>query len=798
MQLRLSSRLIISVSLIVGLMLSLFIWNSSKLTLNSQKEQLKQYIDDQADILSVALVSGLANNDQDLLNEIVKRLRNNPNIIYLIVYDNQQQVKAAFSPEHHPYKHTYNSQGILDKNAVDLTLPLEQKGISLGEVHLGYSIKNLIEKTRITKMINIGIALSGLLITILLTALLSFYITRGLRWLEAGARAMEKNDLQFRIPLNSRDEIGNVARSFNALAEHLQQASKKLNSEYSLLESEKHRMETLLNSVNAVVLEMDPHSKDFLYVSQEAETLLGYSCQQWLETGFWEHHLHPDDTDWVISTINEQLSETGDFSLDYRLRHCNGEYIWIRSIHSLSYDPDMQLHYRGLFLDITQEKKSEQRILYLANHDSLTGLHNRNHFQEQLTHQINYAVRFNLESTLLFIDLDQFKYINDTLGHQSGDKCLITAAQTLQASLREVDIIGRLGGDEFGIILPRTDENGALKVAHNLLENLAKQTLFPDKLSVTLSASIGITLFPTHSDSPSELLAQADAAMYTAKRDGRNRAHVYSDQDKELLNMQTKIQWESRIRHALDNDLFVLHYQPIVDLRTHRIAHYEALLRMQDEDGQLIYPSDFLEIAERFGLINDIDKWVLNKSIQVQGETRHNPEPVTLAVNLSGRHFGSTEFIDLVKDALKKYHADPHSLIFEVTETAAVENFSQAKSFINALRSLGCRFALDDFGMGYSSFQYLKNLPVDMVKIDGNFVRNLHNNHDDRVIVKAMCELARGMHIHTIAEFVENEEIMILLQEFGIDYGQGFYIAYPEAKFKPQTTDSLITKNASG
>ncbi len=783
MQLRLSSRLIIGVSLIVALMLSLFIWNSAKLTLNSQKEQLKQYIDDQADILSLALEPGLAQNDQTLLNEIIRRLKNNPNIIYAVVYDNQKNVKAAFNLKNHPYSPAYNSQTILSRDSVDLDLTIKRKGKPLGEVHLGYSVKNLIKKTRASKMVNIAIAIVGLLITMLLTTLLSLYITRGLRWLEAGTRALEKNDLQFRIPLNSNDEIGRVARSFNALAEHLQQASIKLKSEHTILESEKRRMETLLNSVNAVVLEIDPDSKNFLFVSQEAEKLLGYACEQWLKPGFWEKHLHPDELDWVVNTINEQLTETGSFSLDYRLRHRSGEHIWIRSIHSLGYDNNQKLHYRGLFLNITQEKKSEQRILYLANHDSLTGLHNRNHFQDQLTHQINYAVRFKLEGSLLFIDLDQFKYINDTLGHQSGDKCLISAAQVLQASLREVDFIGRLGGDEFGIILPRTNTEGALKVAQNLLENLARQTLFPDKLSITLSASIGITLFPTHGASPSELLARADAAMYTAKRNGRNQVHVYSEADKELLNMQTKIHWESRIRHALDNDLFILYYQPIVDLRTNHITHYEALLRMQDEDGSLIYPSDFLEIAERFGLISDIDKWVLNKSIQVQGETRRGPEPVTLAVNLSGRHFGNTEFVQLVKDALKKYNADPHALIFEVTETAAVENFAQAKSFIESLRNLGCRFALDDFGMGYSSFQYLKNLPVDMVKIDGTFVRNLHQNHDDRVIVKAMSELARGMHINTVAEFVENEEIRRLLQEFGIDYGQGFHIAHPEPDF---------------
>ncbi|HFQ14120.1 MAG TPA: EAL domain-containing protein [Gammaproteobacteria bacterium] len=786
MQLRLSSRLIIGISLIVGIMLSLFIWNSARLGLNSQKEQLHRFIDEQSELLSIALEPGLANNDQALLDEVVNRLKHNPNILYAIVYDREQKVRAGFSLNRHPYSHAYDAAGILTHDSVDLTLPVTRHGEALGEVHLGYSIRNLIDESRRAKLINISIAFAGLLIAMLLTALLSVYVTRGLRWLEAGAQALEQNDLQFRIPIDSRDEIGNVARSFNALADHLQDASRQLESEHRRLESEKQRMETLLNGINAVVLEIDPASKDFLFVSQEAEKLLGYPRARWLEPGFWEQHLHPDDRDWVINTINEQLTETGDFSLDYRLRHHNGDYIWIRSIHSLSYDRDERLHYRGLFLDITQEKESEQRILYLANHDSLTSLHNRNHFQEQLEHQINYAVRFNLDGALLFVDLDQFKYINDTLGHQSGDKCLIAAARALQDSLREVDFIGRLGGDEFGIILPRTDHQGALKVARHLLDNLGRQTLFPDQLSISLSASIGIALFPQHGSSPSELLARADAAMYTAKRNGRNQAHVYSEEDKELLNMQTKIHWESRIRQALEKDDFILHYQPVVDLRSGQVAHYEVLLRMRGDNGKLIYPADFLEIAERFGLISDIDKWVLTRTIQVQGESQRRQAPITLAVNLSGRHFGSNEFVHLVRDSLARHNADPHRLIFEVTETAAVENFTQARNFIESLRNLGCRFALDDFGMGYSSFQYLKNLPVDMVKIDGNFVRNLHTNHDDQVIVKAMSELARGMHICTVAEFVENEEICVLLKEFGIDYGQGFHIAHPDAEFVPR------------
>lgn len=261
--------------------------------------------------------------------------------------------------------------------------------------------------------------------------------------------------------------------------------------------------------------------------------------------------------------------------------------------------------------------------------------------------------------------------------------------------------------------------------------------------------------------------------------------------DDTLMQMHAKVHWEDKIHRALAEDRFTLHYQPIVNLKTHEVIHYEALLRLKDQDGSLIYPHAFLDTAEHFGLIRDIDKWVLRHAVKKQAESIKNGNPISIAINLSGRNFGHSDILQHLQLALDEFDADPHALIFEVTETAAVENFGRARSFIESLRSLGCRFALDDFGVGYSSFHYLRNLPVDMIKIDGSFVRNLHLNQFDRIIIKAISDVANGLAILTIAEFVENEEIQNLLLDLGIEYGQGYQLAMPEEECVAQQPSGL-------
>ncbi|HKJ71109.1 MAG TPA: GGDEF and EAL domain-containing protein, partial [Gammaproteobacteria bacterium] len=492
---------------------------------------------------------------------------------------------------------------------------------------------------------------------------------------------------------------------------------------------------------------------------------------------------HPADQEAFRETMVANTRQPGSFTHDYRMLHRDGQPVWVRAIHSVDPAEEGGLVLRGLLLDVTEEKLSEERIVYLADHDPLTGLFNRRRFQEELERQVAYARGYRHQGALIVLGLDQFKYINDTLGHRTGDHYLHSVASALTGSLSEVDVAGRLGGDEFGIIRPKADMDQVQAIVADLQERLTDPQLTGGVAPTPVTASAGIVFFPEEGEAADDLLAKADVALHTAKEEGASRTHLFRGGDEALGRMQAKIHWEDRIRRALREDRFVLHFQPIFRLADGAVSHYEVLLRMIGDDGELIGPGAFLDTAEGFGLIRDIDHWVVTHAVHVQGRSRREGRPVRLAINLSGRHIGRREVLEWVTGALEESGADPEALLFEITETAAVENIAQAREFIESLRSRGCGVALDDFGVGLSSFHYLKNLPVDMIKIDGSFVRTLDRDAYDRTFVRAMSELAANLGITSVAEFVENEAIAQILRELGVDLGQGFYLARPGPDF---------------
>jgi len=795
MRLRLSTRLIVGVVLIEAALLTLLVWNSVRLINSSHAALLEQSTRQQTLLLANSLATGLAFDDRATLQDALSLLQNKKNLVYAAVYNRAGRLLASVGVPPAPgaqYHVDTSYKDALSDGVFDLKRVIEVSGQRLGELRVGYSISEVQQLTRTTRLQNTTIAALGLLVTVAATVLLGLLLTRNLRRLEAGAQALRRGELGHRIRIRSRDEIGDVADAFNQLAEHLEQTEAALQQEHGALEREKRHLDTLLNGIHAVVWEGDPTRSVFTYVSREAEELSGYSTDEWLQPGFCHRHVHPDDVEWVMEQYQHRAQHQGPLSLDYRIFAKDGRCIWIRDITTCEQDPDGGTIIRGLIMDITEEKAAEERILYLAEHDALTGLINRRRFQEELEQHIAYAQRYSHEGALLFIDLDQFKYINDSFGHQEGDRFLAQVAGRLGSSLRDTDLLGRLGGDEFGVLLPQTSQEDAVQVAGSLLNALSEKEveLFPGNRT-HVSASIGVALFPTYGSTAGELLARADTAMYAAKEQGRNRYHVFNEEDQNMARVFAKIHWEERIRQALSNGGFVLHYQPVVDLASGRISHHEALLRMRSEDGTLIGPGTFLGIAERFGLIRDIDHWVLETAIRMQGESIRKGKPVRVAVNISGRHFGHTDVLNLLQRAIAEHRADPGSIIFEVTETAAVENLADARVFIEALQQVGCRFALDDFGIGFSSFYYLKNLPVDFIKIDGSFVRNMHKDPADAIFVKTISELAHGLGIITIAEFVEHAEVVQALRGLGVDMGQGYYLGKP-AEAMIETLDPSI------
>ena len=429
--------------------------------------------------------------------------------------------------------------------------------------------------------------------------------------------------------------------------------------------------------------------------------------------------------------------------------------------------------------DISERKRFESQLQHLADHDDLTGLVNRRRFDEELKREIARTRRYGSVGSVLAIDIDHFKYVNDSLGHSAGDALIAAVAETLQTRLRETDVIARIGGDEFAVILPGVDEHGARLVASDLLDAVRRgiRVDLPRTLR-QITASIGVAPFARVADLTSEkLLGAADIAMYDAKEGGRDGVAVYSSAEGREGQMTTRLTWADRIRRALEEDSFVLHAQPILSLTGNHTPRHELLLRMVGDSGELILPSAFLNVAERMDLIQEIDRWVLRETSRLLGREQRAGHNIVLEVNVSAKSIGDPALADVIAQALEAGGADGSGLCLEVTETAAIVNIERAKRFAAKVAAIGCAVALDDFGAGFASFYYLKHLPIDYLKIDGEFIQGICESRTDQLVVKSLVEIAHGLGKCTIAEFVADAETLELLRQFQIDYAQGFFIA---------------------
>jgi diguanylate cyclase (GGDEF)-like protein len=429
--------------------------------------------------------------------------------------------------------------------------------------------------------------------------------------------------------------------------------------------------------------------------------------------------------------------------------------------------------------DVTERRSHEAELRHLADHDPLTGLLNRRSFERELERHVALVERYGSRGAALVLDLDHFKTINDTLGHGVGDELIVRVARALRARLRDSDVLARLGGDEFAVLLPEGGREEAVQVARDVLEAVRGQAVLASSGHARrASASIGIALFaPGGPMSGEAVLVEADLAMYEAKEDGRDRYAVAEGGGAQALG--ARISWADLIRDALEEDRFVLLAQPIVDVATGRIGQYELLLRMVDPSGELIAPGVFLPVAERFDLIGELDRWVVRRALAMLAEVRAAGHDITVEVNLSGRSTGDPELLALIEREVVATGVDPSRLIFEITETTAVANIPAAQEFASRLAELGCRFALDDFGAGFGSFYYLKHLPFDYLKIDGEFVRHCATDATDQLVIQAVVDIARGLGKRTIAEQAGDEATLALLRDLGVDQAQGYFLGRP-------------------
>ena len=465
-----------------------------------------------------------------------------------------------------------------------------------------------------------------------------------------------------------------------------------------------------------------------------------------------------------------------------RVLHADGHAVWMELVCSDLHDAAGEPARRIVqFVDLSERRRFEGQLRFLADHDPLTGLFNRHRFEEELDREVVAATRYGSRGAVLALGLDDFKYVNDALGHPVGDRLIVQVAGLLKARMRESDTLARLGGDQFALILPHVGRAQALAVAEQLRGVIAHQAGVPGHKPLPVRASVGVALYRHRPRklSSETLLVEAEIAMYDAKAAGRDRVVVYDGSSDGHERMQSRITWVERIRRALAEDRFTLRAQPIVALGDDTTERHELLVRMIGDSGELIPPSAFLHVAEQSALIQEIDRWVVERAIRLLAEHQSAGRDLCLEVNLSGKSVTDPRLPHVIGEALARTGADPRGLVFEVTETTAIVNVDRAKLFAQELNALGCRFALDDFGAGFASFYYLKHLAFDYLKIDGEFIRDLAASRTNQLVVQSLVAIARGLGKKTIAECVEDEATWRLLGRYGVDYAQGFLLGAP-------------------
>ncbi|CAB3792068.1 hypothetical protein LMG28138_03258 [Pararobbsia alpina] len=489
----------------------------------------------------------------------------------------------------------------------------------------------------------------------------------------------------------------------------------------------------------------------------------------------------PDALERVLRS--ERSAET---TTDIYLRGPANEKIWVERSVAAMHDAQARVIGSVIVLrDVTEKRKHAAQLSYKATHDELTGILNRGEFERRLSTLLDQSASAYSEHAVLFLDLDQFKIVNDTCGHAAGDDLLRSISATLMRGLRSADILGRLGGDEFGIVLTHCASTQALRIAEEIRRTIAELGFVWANRTFFTGVSVGLFTPPPGMRSLKDVMKAADIACYIAKESGKNQVQVFSRDDEALCARHNEMEWVERLKSAIRRDQFCLYTQKVVALGEARPAsdkHVEILLRMLDDDGQLIEPVAFIPSAERFGLMPEIDRWVIKNAFSALAEVMAaDPGSIhTWAINLSGASIGDDRFLAYIIEQQQMFGVPLSSVVFEITETAAITNFTKAAALISRLHELDCRFALDDFGAGMSSFTYLKHLSVDFLKIDGSFVKEILDNPSDKAIVESINQIGHALGKMTIAEFAESDEIVACLKSLGVDYAQGYAIGHPE------------------
>jgi diguanylate cyclase (GGDEF)-like protein/PAS domain S-box-containing protein len=586
--------------------------------------------------------------------------------------------------------------------------------------------------------------------------------------------------------ITARKQAERALRDANeALEQKVSERTAQLARANDVLETEKELFRVTLASIGDAVITTDA-AKRVTYLNKVAEELTGWTEAQARGMPLAEvfRIVHEGTREPAQDPVGVSIPVTGSVGPDnHTVLICrDGREISIdTSVAPIRFGNNTTVGAVLVFRDVTAQRKLAQQLSHQATHDTLTELVNRREFEHRLAHLLALASPY-APHALLYLDLDQFKVVNDTCGHAAGDDLLRQISALLRTKLRARDTLARLGGDEFGVLLEHCALPEAKRIANNLRELVHGFRFGWQDKSFHIGVSIGLVPLIQAGETASGVLSAADSSCYAAKEGGRNRVHVYQADDSVLAQRHGEMRWMPRIQQALADERFRLYYQPIVPIAPNALPgdHGEILLRMLDEQGQLVPPGAFLPAAERYGLMLAIDRWVVRKTLEALSAAPPRQGDVMYSINVSAQSLGAADFLDFVIEQIERTGVSPHTLCFEITETSAVSELAHVLHYIDILKARGCRFALDDFGTGVSSFSYLKTLPVDFLKIDGGFIRNLPTDEIDRAMVEAVHRIGHIMGLQTIAEWVQDEAILQALREIGIDYGQGYAAGQPQ------------------
>ncbi len=637
---------------------------------------------------------------------------------------------------------------------------------------------------------------SGLLISLLLILLTLHFSFRRISRLSKALPLLSKYHFrEFREQIDLKntanlghDELDNLSLTALTLADQLEFLEQEMRGHtFNLLEKSQELAKERdfikqLFELAPIIIIIQNHNGIILTINHagveafeaDSRTLIGKVFDIFLPESDQEH----------LKKLNRlRTSEYSDqIQIDGLLVTEGGKYRDISWFHKLlpskQYGDEMVILTLGL--DISERKIAEARNIRMAYYDYLTGLSNRRKFQEEFTQKLASAGRYGYHLALFYLDLDRFKEINDTSGHEAGDSFLKLVANVLKETIRSTDLLCRLGGDEFTLLMPHADLSGIEHIARKINYVLKALIFSYSGKSYSASASIGIAIYPLHGSTVNELMANADLAMYKAKELGRGQHHMFNPNFDYRDKLNQTVRWRNILDDAIVNDKFVLVYQPILDIKSNEIRHYECLVRLRQDNGQLIMPAEFVFRAEELGIIGKIDRIVLKKAVQKHIEFNRQGKKYKLSVNVSKRSFDDPAIFEYFSTLFNNPEVDQERIIFEITDTASISNYQTTNILIDKIRALGCVLALNDFGVEYPSLHYLKNAPIDYVKIDGSLISQIDRNNDDKLFVKTLIELAQAFGKKTVAEYVENEGILAILKEFGIDYAQGYYIGKPK------------------